>query len=100
MQTDPTPSERKFRHDPENRRFVLEVDDAIAVLAYESVDATTLDYHRTLAPPHLRGRGIASELTGLALRHALDRHLAVIPSCPFVSAFIRRHKEYAAVLRP
>jgi len=46
----------------------------------------------------MRGNGVASRLVAKALRYALDHGLTVIPTCPFVSAFIRKHKEYAAVL--
>jgi predicted GNAT family acetyltransferase len=87
------------RHDPERRRFTLTVGDALAVLDYDRVDATTLDYRHTFVPVALRERGIASALTDYALRYARDENLRVIPSCPFVAAFVRRHPEHEPVLR-
>ena len=59
----------------------------------------TLDYHHTFVPLPLRGRGIASALTAYALRHAHHENLKVVPSCPFVAAFVRRHPEHAPVIR-
>jgi predicted GNAT family acetyltransferase len=50
-------------------------------------------------PVALRERGIASALTDYALRYARDENLRVIPSCPFVAAFVRRHPEHEPVLR-
>ncbi len=41
------------------------------------------------------GRGVASEMARFALEDARARELEVIPSCPFVSGYIRKHSEYA-----
>jgi uncharacterized protein len=87
------------RHEPDRERFVLSSGGGLAVLEYRRVDATTLDYHRTFVPNELRGRGLASALTEGALRYALAHDLAVIPSCPFVAAFIAKHPEYRPLLR-
>ena len=89
----------QIRHDPTARRFVLRIGDTLAVLDYHRVDAATLDYHHTFVPPPVRGRGIASALTAYALRYARDENLKVIPSCPFVAAFVRRHPELEPVVR-
>ena len=86
------------RHDTASHRFTLSVDGALAVLDYRVIDGTTVEYHHTLVPREIRGRGVASRLVTYALRDALDNRLRVIPTCPFVAAFVRRHPEYAAVL--
>jgi hypothetical protein len=86
------------RHEPASHRFTLSVDGVLAVLDYRVIDATTVEYHHTFVPRELRGRGIASRLATYALGYALENRLKVIPICPFVAAFIRRHPEYAAVL--
>jgi predicted GNAT family acetyltransferase len=88
-----------IRHDPTQRRFSLRLGDTLAVLDYDRVDASTLDYRHTFVPPPMRGRGIASALTAYALRYARDENLKVIPSCPFVAAFVRRHPEHEPVVR-
>ena len=88
----------ELRHEPASHRFTLSSGGALAVLAYRAVDASTVEYHHTYVPPATRGRGIASRLAAYALRHALDNGLTVIPTCPFVAAFIRKNPEYAAVL--
>jgi hypothetical protein len=46
----------------------------------------------------MRGRGVASRLVAHALRYALAQRIGVIPTCPFVAAFMRKNAEYAAVL--
>ena len=43
---------------------------------------------------HARGGGIASQLTHRALEYAREHGYRVMPSCPFVAAYIERHPEY------
>jgi uncharacterized protein len=93
-----TVATERVRHDV-GRRFTLEVGDRVAVLEYRTLDGgATLDYYRTFVPPALRGRGLASELTDFALRYALEQQLKVVPTCPFVAAYIDGHREFEAVV--
>lgn len=78
----------------------LEITDggAVAYLTYrERGDA--IEYVHSETPAGLQGRGYASALA----KFALDRDLAagrhVIPSCPFVRTYIKRHPEYASLVR-
>jgi predicted GNAT family acetyltransferase len=49
-------------------------------------------------PPAARGGGIASQLTAHALTFARDGGYRVVPSCPFVAAYIQRHPEFRDLL--
>ena len=89
----------KVSHDPENSRFVIELAEGLAVLQYARVDTATLDYHHTFVPRPLRGQGIASRLAEHALQYALDEDLAVMPSCPFVAAYIRSNPRFEKLVR-
>jgi len=97
MPSDPGGDER-FEHDATAHRFTLSLGAAVAVLDYREHDSRTLEYYHTFVPPAMRGRGVASRLVAHALRYALAQRISVIPTCPFVAAFIRRHTDYAAVL--
>jgi uncharacterized protein len=83
-----------IRHEPAARRFVADVDGATAYLSYREVDERTLDFDHTFVPPSFRGGGIASQLTQRALDYARERGSRVVPSCPFVAAYIERHPQY------
>jgi predicted GNAT family acetyltransferase len=93
-----TPPKITVEHHPAERRFVADIDGALAVLEYWPIDERTLDYRRTYTPPSLRGHGIASEITARALDYALEQGLRVVPSCPFVATFIERHPQYRQLL--
>ena len=87
-----------IRHEPEASRFVLDVDGARAVLEYRHGEGGSLDLYHTFVPRALRGGGLASRLAAYALDYARDHGHKVVPSCPFVAAYIERHPEYRALL--
>ena len=45
--------------------------------------------------PSAEGKGVGSRLVGGALADIRRRGLRVVPICPFVADYIRRHPEYA-----
>jgi predicted GNAT family acetyltransferase len=87
-----------IRHEPETQRFVTATDDETAYITYRELDGRVLDLDHTFVPRRFRGSGIASQLTAAALQFARSNGLRVIPSCPFVSAYIARHPEYRDLL--
>ena len=54
----------------------------------------------TEVPEVLEGRGVGSALARSALEDARARALTVVPVCPFVSAYIRKHPGYLALVAP
>jgi uncharacterized protein len=83
-----------IRHEPQSRRFVADVDGATAYITYAPIDERTLDFDHTYVPRASRGGGIASQLTQRALEYAREHGYRVVPSCPFVAAYLARHREY------
>ena len=78
-------------------RFEMDVEGRCAVAAYKLSDGVIAFTH-TEVPLALRGRGIASRLVHAALVIARGRGLKVVAKCPFVSAYIARHPEFADLL--
>lgn len=85
-----------IRHEPE--RFVTGTGNELAYIAYRERGERILDFDHTFVPKPLRGGGLASQLTGHALEFARANGYRVVPSCPFVAAYIARHPEYRALL--
>ncbi|HEX8939831.1 MAG TPA: GNAT family N-acetyltransferase [Candidatus Limnocylindrales bacterium] len=54
----------------------------------------------TEVDPAYEGQGVGSALARHALEDARARRLSVVPRCPFVLAYLRRHKEYADLVVP
>lgn len=79
---------------PDERAYVISVDGAPAGRAeYMARDGRRVFTHTEVDDQH-SGLGLASTL----VRHALDdvrsRGELLVPLCPFVSEYIRRHPEY------
>lgn len=87
-----------IRHEPDAQRFVLELGGGTGLITYRELASRVLDLNHTFVPPSLRGGGVASQLTEHALNYAREHGYRVIPSCPFVAAFIDRHPQHRDLL--
>lgn len=88
-------SRMKLRHEPENARFVADIDGAEATLDYTVRADGVLDYRRTFTPPPLRGQGIAKAVVLFGLDYARDHGAKIVPTCPYVEKVIRENPRYA-----
>jgi predicted GNAT family acetyltransferase len=80
-------------------RYEARVDGQLAVLTYRR-SGDRITFIHTGVPAALEGRGIAGTLARVALEDARAAGLAVIPRCPYIAAYIRRHPEYADLVPP
>jgi uncharacterized protein len=85
-------------HDPAARHFEVRADAGVAMLTYVQ-RGDVLDLMHTRVPPELEGQGYGAALAKAALDYARANGLKVIPTCPFVHAYLRRHKEYADLVK-
>jgi uncharacterized protein len=83
-----------IRHEPAARRFTTAVEGSVAFIHYRELAGHVLDLDHTYVPPAGRGRGIASQLAAHTLRYARDCGYKVLPTCPFIAAYIDRHAEF------
>jgi len=84
---------------PELSRLELHVEGRVAFVDYRLGDGA-IAYVHTDVPEALRGRGIAARLARHALGLAPERGLQLVPPCPYVSAYLRQHPEYADLVAP
>ena len=85
---------RDIVHEPDSRRFVVEVEGQAAYLVYRDGVDGVYDFASTYVPSALRGRGIGERIVRHALDHAREHGWKVIPNCWFVRDFIERNPEY------
>jgi predicted GNAT family acetyltransferase len=71
----------------------------LAIAAYR-LNGNTITFTHTQVPKELEGRGIAGKLAHAALEDARARQLTVVPLCPFIASYIRRHQEYVTLVDP
>jgi predicted GNAT family acetyltransferase len=76
-------------------RFEIRLPEGRGILEYEMRPPDAIVFVHTEVDPALEGKGIASRLAHEALEYARDQHLRVVPICPFVRAYLKRHPEYA-----
>jgi uncharacterized protein len=84
----------EVRHNQRASRFESGTEPELSRLDYV-LRGEILDLYHAEVPLQLEGRGIASAITKAALDWARENGRKVRPSCPFVSAWIRRHSEYS-----
>jgi predicted GNAT family acetyltransferase len=84
-------------HNAAERRFELPLPAGLAVLGYERA-GDSIDLLHTNVPKADEGQGHGSALVRAAMDHARSEGLRVIPSCPFVRAYVEKHPEDAALL--
>lgn len=80
-------------------RFELKSGAETAFLAYSKMQNRIRLIH-TEVPVALRGTGVGSKLVEGALRLADQGGLKVIPQCPFVVEFLKRHPEDLHLVDP
>lgn len=82
------------RDDPEQHRFEVVVDGTVAGVTQYRERPAGFAFVHTEVDQAYAGRGLG----GILVRGALDamryRHTSVLPYCPFVLGYIRRHPAY------
>jgi predicted GNAT family acetyltransferase len=82
-----------IQHDVAHSRFVIPLDAGEAELVYARVGKDAIDLRHTEVPPSERNQGIADRLVRAALAYAREQGLRVIPTCPYVQGWVKRHPE-------
>ena len=85
-------------HIAEKYRFETWIDNKLSKLDYLLDGDTIVMTHVGVYPEH-RGRGVAGKLVEIALKYAKENSLRVIPMCPYVAAYIRRHPQYMDIIK-
>jgi predicted GNAT family acetyltransferase len=77
----------------EAQRFEAQLGGLHALLTYRRFPGRIVFNHIEVPPP-LESKGLAAKLAHTALDFARANHVRVVPLCPYISAFIRKHGEY------
>lgn len=80
------------RDNSPRQRYELEVEGELAFIDYRRNGRNVVMTHAQV-PPAFRGGGIGSALVKGALALVRERGEKVVPLCPFVAHYLRRHPE-------
>jgi predicted GNAT family acetyltransferase len=81
--------------DPVAHRFEARIGDRVAGFSEYRLKPGRIIFTHTEVDPAFEGQGVGSTLAAGVLDAARQRGLAVVPLCPFIRAYIKRHPEYA-----
>jgi predicted GNAT family acetyltransferase len=86
-------------HDQEDLRFYATLASGEeAELTYTFPEEKVMDFDYTFVPEKHRNQGLADQLVKAGLEHAREKGYRVIPSCPAVETYVKRHKEYENII--
>ena len=80
---------------PQQEQYEIRVDGEVAARVQYRLRDGVIAFLHTETDPRFRGQGLAARLVRSALDDAGDRHLSVLPYCPYVRSWIADHPEYA-----
>jgi predicted GNAT family acetyltransferase len=94
---DAMPDDVHVSHNPAAGTFEIRSDAGTALLRYVH-SGEDLDLIHTEVPSALEGQGYGAALARAALDFARRERVHVVPSCPFVASYLRRHPEDAELV--
>jgi uncharacterized protein len=79
---------------PEMGRYEIHLGGEIVGISGYVARPDRIIFTHTEVDEALEGQGLGSKLARFALEDVRAKGLRVTPRCPFIAAYIRRHREY------
>lgn len=79
---------------PAQQRYEIHADGELAGFVTYRERPDALELVHTKVDDRFEGHGLGSKLVSFALDDLRSRGLGLVPTCPFVKAFVERHTEY------
>ena len=90
-------TEVKFNE--ELSQFEMDLGGGKALIGFKKEADGTLNLVHTEVPPEYEGKGVGSKLVKQTLEQIKATDKKIVPSCPFVAAYIKRHPEYESLVK-
>ena len=93
------PEQVTLRNNESARQFEWKIDGKLAKIEYDfSTDGKRIFLMHTEVPPALQGTGVASQLVQAVLDHIDEKGWKLVPYCPYVKSYIKKHPDYRRLL--
>jgi hypothetical protein len=83
----------QVRYNTALARYEARVGADLAGFAQYRTEGRRMTIYHTEVDPAFEGQGVGSQLAKAALDDVRARGLELVPRCPFIAAYIRRHSE-------
>ena len=83
---------------PAENQFEGRLDGQLVAHSEYELAPGVITFLHTEVDPAFEGQGLGSTLASNVLDEVRSRGLQVVARCPFIAAYIRRHREYADLL--
>ena len=80
---------------PAESRYEVYLGGELAGFVMYHLRGQQINLIHTEVDPKFQGEGLATHLARFSLDDARKRNLAVLPSCPYIRSWIRKHPGYA-----
>lgn len=81
------------------RRFEIVLEDGTAFIKYARKGEDIYNLYHTEVPEQFAGKGVGSALAKGTLEYIKAEGKQIIPTCPFVKAYLKRHSEYQELVK-
>ncbi|NID10994.1 GNAT family N-acetyltransferase [Fibrivirga algicola] len=93
-----TPTDPKITLNSAEKRFELLTDGKLSLVEFFQPDEQTLALTHTEVDPSLEGQGVGSNLVKQVLTYVDEHNQKIVPLCPFVAVYIKRHPEWQRIV--
>ncbi|MET0542666.1 MAG: GNAT family N-acetyltransferase [Variovorax sp.] len=95
-----TPTDITITDNAAQHRYEATIGGALAGYAEYNLLTDAIMFTHTEVLQAFEGKGVGSTIARHVLDEARAKSLHVIPVCQFIAGYIRKHREYAELVRP
>lgn len=91
--------ERAVRDNKQEQRFEMTLTGGkMAFIQYEEAGKGILALMHTEVPEGFEGKGLGGALVKKTFEIVREENLKIVPACPFVSVYLKRHPEFQSLV--
>ncbi len=87
----------KLKDNQQENQYELHIGESIAKIEYIKAQGKIFLTH-TEVPKQMEGQGIGSSIVKKALEDIQRQDLVLVPLCPFIASYLKRHPEWKMLL--